>query len=47
MRLDNDPSAGFVRHHVTEYVEAHGKFSQQLTDWLLESVPLMPRCAKG
>jgi hypothetical protein len=40
----NDPSAGFVRFHITEYVEAHGKFSPELTDWLLERIPIAPRC---
>ena len=31
VRLDNDLSGGFLRHYVTEYVEAHGKFSALLT----------------
>ena len=42
--LSEDPSAGFLRFHITEYVEAHGKFSPELTDWLLERVPIAPRC---
>jgi len=46
IRLDNDPSAGFIRHHITEYVEARGKLSPLLTDWLLESIPIVPRCAE-
>lgn len=46
IRLDNDPSGGFVRHHLTEYVEAHGKLSPLLTDWLLERVPMSPRCGE-
>lgn len=46
VRLDNDPSCGFLRHHLTEYVEAHGKLSPLLTDWLLERVPMFPRCAE-
>jgi hypothetical protein len=44
VRWSDDPSAGFVRFHITEYVEAHGKFSPELTDWLLERVPIAPRC---
>ena len=44
VRLSDDPSAGFVRFHITEYVEAHGKFSPALADWLLERVPIAPRC---
>jgi hypothetical protein len=46
LRLDDDPSAGFLRHHITEYVEARGKLSPTLTDWLIERVPMMPRCAE-
>jgi hypothetical protein len=44
VRWRDDPSAGFVRFHITEYVEAHGKFSPELTDWLLERIPIAPRC---
>ncbi len=44
LRLDNDPSAGFIRHHITDYVEECGKFSPELADWLLERIPIMPRC---
>ncbi|MGA3028081.1 MAG: FRG domain-containing protein [Bryobacteraceae bacterium] len=40
----DDPSAGFLRFHITEYVEARGKFSATLTDWLVERVPIVPRC---
>lgn len=40
----DDPSAGFLRFHVTEYAEANGKFSPELTGWLLERVPMAPRC---
>jgi hypothetical protein len=40
----NDPSAGFPRFHITEYVEAYGKFSPELTEWLLERVPPAPYC---
>jgi len=40
----DDPSAGFIRHEITEYVEAHGKFSPALTNWLLERIPVVPRC---
>jgi hypothetical protein len=46
VRLDDDPSAGFLRHHLTEYVEARGKLSPLLTDWLLAHVPIVPRCAE-
>jgi hypothetical protein len=31
-RLTDDPSAGFLRFHITEYIEPHGKFSPTLTD---------------
>ncbi|MGA2595325.1 MAG: FRG domain-containing protein [Bryobacteraceae bacterium] len=44
VRWSDDPSAGFVRFHITEYVEAHGKFSPELADWLLERIPIAPRC---
>ena len=44
VRWSDDPSAGFVRFHITEYVEAHRKFSPELTDWLLERIPIAPRC---
>ena len=46
LRLDNDPSAGFIRHHITEYVETNGKLSPRFTEWLLERIPIMPRCAE-
>lgn len=42
--LSDDPSAGFLRFHITEYVEAKGKFSPALTEWLLKRVPAAPRC---
>ena len=32
VRLSDDPSAGFLRFHITEYVEAREKFSTELTD---------------
>ena len=44
LNISDDPSAGFLRFHLTEYVEAHGKFSPDLTEWLLERVPIAPRC---
>lgn len=44
LNLSDDPSAGFLRFHLTEYVEANGKFSPDLTEWLLERVPMAPRC---
>lgn len=39
----DDPSAGFLRFHITEYVEARGKMSPALTKWLLERIPVVPR----
>ena len=42
--LSDDPSAGFLRFHITEYVESRGKLSPELTDWLIERVPIAPRC---
>ncbi len=44
IETSNDPSAGFLRFHITEYVEAFGKFSPALTEWLLEKIPIAPRC---
>jgi hypothetical protein len=44
MRWTDDPSAGFLRFHLTEFVEAHGKFSPELTDWLLDRIPIAPYC---
>lgn len=44
VRLEDDPSGGLIRYHITEYVEANGKFSSLLTDWLLERVPILPKC---
>jgi hypothetical protein len=44
LRWTDDPSAGFLRFHITEFVEARGKFSPGLTDWLLERVPIAPYC---
>ena len=46
VKLEDDPSAGLIRYHITEYVEANGKFSPLLTAWLLERVPILPRCAE-
>ena len=40
----DDCTAGFLRHHMTEYVEERGKVSPKLADWLLERVPIAPRC---
>jgi FRG domain len=39
----DDPSAGFLRFHITEYVEARDKVSPLLTKWLLEQIPVAPR----
>jgi hypothetical protein len=44
VRLNDDPSAGFIRHHITEYVETFGKLSPLLAEWLIERVPMVPRC---
>ena len=44
LRWTDDPSAGFLRFHLTEFVEAHGKFSPELTGWLLDRVPIAPYC---
>lgn len=44
VRWPDDPSAGFARFHITEYVERRGKFSPEVTDWLLDRIPIAPRC---
>ena len=44
LRWTNDPSAGFLRFHITEFIQASGKLSPELTDWLLERVPVAPYC---
>lgn len=44
LRTGDDPAAGFLRHEITEYVEAKGKFSAALTAFLLKRIPLDPRC---
>jgi hypothetical protein len=44
LRWTDDPSAGFLRFHITEFVEAHGKLSPELTDWLLDRIPMAPYC---
>jgi hypothetical protein len=44
VRYSDDPSSGFLRYHITEYVEAHEKFSPELTKWLVERVPVAPYC---
>jgi hypothetical protein len=46
MSFANDPSSGFLRHHIIEYVEANGKLSPALTEWLLDRIPMTPRCYK-
>jgi hypothetical protein len=45
VNISNDRSAGFIRYNITEYVEAHGKLSPALTQWLLERIPIAPWCA--
>lgn len=42
--ISNDPSAGFLRYHITEYVEAYGKFPAIVAEWLLEKIPIAPQC---
>ncbi len=42
--ISNDPSAGFLRYHITEYVEAYGKFPEIVAEWLLEKIPIAPQC---
>jgi hypothetical protein len=50
LREHDDPSAGFLRHYINVYVEAFGKFSPELTEWLLEKqddrgrIPVAPYC---
>jgi hypothetical protein len=44
LRESDDASAGFLRFHITEYVEAYGKLSPILTEWLLERVLIAPYC---
>jgi hypothetical protein len=44
VKTSDDSSAGFLRHLITEYVEARGKLSPALTEWLLERVPIAPHC---
>jgi hypothetical protein len=44
LREPNDPSAGFLRFYITIYVEAFGKLSPMLTDWMLKNVPIAPYC---
>jgi hypothetical protein len=43
---DDDPSSGFLRYHIIEYVEAYGKLSPALTEWILGNIPIAPRCYK-
>jgi hypothetical protein len=42
--ISDDPSAGFLRYHVNEYVEAFGKFQPIVADWLAEKLPVAPHC---
>src|SRR5438128_1291173 len=42
--IDDDPSSGLLRFHLTEYVEGHGNMSPKVADWLLERIPIAPRC---
>jgi hypothetical protein len=42
--MSGDPTAGFLRFLVTEYVEARGKLSPALTNWLVKRIPMAPHC---
>lgn len=42
--LSGDPSAGFLRFMISEYVEGRGKLSPALARWLAERVPMAPHC---
>ena len=44
LRWTDDPSAGFLRFHITEFVKDTGHLSPDLTDWLLRHVPPAPYC---
>ena len=45
LKESNDPSAGFLRYYITRYVEAVGKLSPALTEWLLDGrIPIVPYC---
>jgi hypothetical protein len=44
LSISDDPSAGFLRFFITEYVEAHGKLSPALREWLLKLIPIAPQC---
>jgi hypothetical protein len=44
LKWDDDESAGFLRFLITEYVEAHGKVSPALAQWLLRRIPIAARC---
>jgi hypothetical protein len=45
LQQSDDPSAGFVRYYITSYVEAFGKLSSRLTEWLLANIVIAPYCA--
>jgi hypothetical protein len=45
LQESNDPSAGFVRRYITEYVEEFGKLPLSVTDWLLKQIVIAPYCA--
>jgi len=42
--IANDPSAGFLRYHITEYIEAYGKLPPIVAEWPLERIPIAPHC---
>ena len=44
VKTSDDPSAGFLRFCITEYVEAHGRLSSALTERLLRRIPTAPQC---
>lgn len=41
--MEDDPTAGFLRHHVIEYVEVFGKLPHELANWIVEKIPIIPR----
>jgi FRG domain len=46
LREPDDVSAGFIRFYITVYVEAFGKLSPALTEWLLDHVVIAPYCCR-
>ena len=44
--LEDDPTAGLLRHEVIQYVEAFGKLPGDLVTWILERIPIVPRAGR-